>query len=236
MAQELGKIERPTAESFEGSRKLFFVPLVYSPTEPPPDYVGTLERYWAGARNQVRRLAERTSPVRHVFHEAIFQEGEEAARTIEQLNRRSHSLIAEFVEGGARIEALEDAETFYEAIDWQRVLMLGPSSRKVIDAALSGYRDATKRRYELMAQRIDQALKPGESAILLMPEEHAIQFPRDVQVFYVAPPSLDEIHRWLREREERERREVRASKEASAAPAQEASSPDVAAGATDQNA
>src|SRR5256714_78261 len=82
IAQELGKIERPTAESFEGSRKLFFVPLVYSPAEPPPDYVGMLERYWAGVRNQVRRLAERTSPVRHIYHEAIFQEGDEAVKTI----------------------------------------------------------------------------------------------------------------------------------------------------------
>jgi hypothetical protein len=230
MAQELGKIERPTAESFEGSRKLFFVPLVYSPGEPPPDYVGMLERYWAGVRNQVRRLAERTSPVRHVFHEAIFREGEEASRTIEQVNPRSHALIAEYIQGGARIEALEDAETFYEVIDWQRILMLGPSSRKVIDAALTGYREAAKRRYELMAERIEQVLQPGESAILLMPEEHAIQFPRDVQVFYVAPPALDEIHRWLREREERERREAQAPT-TTATPTSEESTPDDEAGA-----
>jgi hypothetical protein len=27
-----------------------------------------------------------------------------------------------------------------------------------------------------------------------------IQFPKDVEVFSVAPPALDEIHRWLRSR------------------------------------
>ena len=34
-----------------------------------------------------------------------------------------------------------------------------------------------------------------------MRENHQVQFPPDVQVFYVAPPALDEIRRWLRERE-----------------------------------
>jgi hypothetical protein len=27
-----------------------------------------------------------------------------------------------------------------------------------------------------------------------------VQFPQDIEVFSVAPPALDEIHRWLRDR------------------------------------
>ena len=34
-----------------------------------------------------------------------------------------------------------------------------------------------------------------------MREGHQVQFPVDIQVFYVAPPGLDEIKRWVRERE-----------------------------------
>src|SRR5438094_9707892 len=90
VAQELGKIERPTAESLEGTRKLFLVPLVYSPPDPPADYVGILERYWAGARNQLRRLADRTGPVRHVYHEGVTQAGEAAMKLIERMSPRSH--------------------------------------------------------------------------------------------------------------------------------------------------
>src|SRR5216683_941795 len=116
MSQEFGRIERPTAESFGESRKLFLVPLVYSPTEPPADYVAPLERYWAGARNQVRRLADRTGGLKHIYH------------------------------------------------------------------------DGTKRRTEHMIKRIEETLAAGESGILLIPEEHSLQFPRDIQVFYVAPP------------------------------------------------
>src|SRR5579863_6460273 len=178
MAQELGKIERPTAESYEGTRKLFLVPLVYVPPEPPADYQAIEERYWSGARSQLRRLVERTGPVGHVYHDAVFDEGENGAKTIEQLNPRAHALVQEYLQIGARVEPLEDRETFAELIDWQRVLMLPLSSRKVQEQAWTGYREATQRRKDAMIQRIDQTLKPGDSGILVIPEEHGLQFPR----------------------------------------------------------
>jgi hypothetical protein len=219
MAQELGKLERPTAESFEGTRKLFLVPLVYSPSEPPADYVGMLERYWAGARNQIRRLADRTGPIRHIYHEGVAVADEPGLQQIERMSPRSHALIADYVkEDEAKIEALEDAETFYEMLDWHRCLMAGLASRKVMDLALNGYRDSTKRRFEHMAQRIDQTLKPGDSGILLMPEENSLQFPKDIQVFYVAPPALDDVHRWLRDQAQRERAEAAKAQEVTPEP------------------
>jgi len=219
MAQELGKIERPTAASFEGTRKLFLVPLVYSPPEPAADYVGMLERYWAGARNQLRRLADRTGPVSHVFHEGVTAEGDAGVTLVEQINPRSHALIDEFVKEGARVEALEDAETFAEIIDWQRCLMTGLASRKVLEVAMNGYREAMKRRSELMLQKVEESLKAGESGILLLPEEQSLQFPKDIQVFYIAPPALDEIHRWERTQSERARQTRGGESEAAESPA-----------------
>jgi hypothetical protein len=209
MAQELGKIERPSASSYEGTRKLFLIPLVFSPADPAPDYVGMLERYWAGARNQVRRLADRTGRVQHIFHEAITQAGEPGLDLIKQISPRGHALINEFVQqDGAVVEAFEDADTFYESLDWQRCLMSGLMSRKVMDLAMNGYRESTQKRIEEMTKRIDALLQAGESGILLMPEENRLQFPKDIQVFYVAPPALDDIHRWLRDQEARERQQA----------------------------
>ena len=40
-----------------------------------------------------------------------------------------------------------------------------------------------------------------------MRENHQVQIPADIQVFYVAPPALDEIKRWLREHENKSDRE-----------------------------
>jgi len=221
MSQELGQIERPTAESFQGVRKIFLVPLVYSPAEPPADYVGMLERYWAGVRNQVRRLAERTGPVARIYHEGVFESGDAGRKMIEQINSRGHTLIAEYVQADANVESLEDSEFFAESLDWQRCLMAGLVSRKVVDLALSSYREATRQRFDVMGKRINDTLLPGESAILLIQEEHSIQFPKDVQVFYVAPPALDEIHRWLRDQDERARQGGPGEEEASTAAAPE---------------
>ena len=47
MAEELGKIEKPSVEEFKGGRKLYFVPLVYCGPEAPDDYVERFSNYWS---------------------------------------------------------------------------------------------------------------------------------------------------------------------------------------------
>ena len=39
-----------------------------------------------------------------------------------------------------------------------------------------------------------------EIGLLLIREGHQVQFPSDIEVFYIAPPSLDAIKRWVSER------------------------------------
>ena len=65
---------------------------------------------------------------------------------------------------------------------------------------------ANRRRNEHVVTRIGDTLQSGESGLLFMREEHQLQFPPDIQVFYVAPPALDELKRWLREQDEQARR------------------------------
>ena len=40
---------------------------------------------------------------------------------------------------------------------------------------------------------------------MLLVEGRPVQFPNDVEVFLVAPPTLDDIRRWLRDRQEKAR-------------------------------
>ena len=54
--------------------------------------------------------------------------------------------------------------------------------------------------YKEFNKVINETLKDDEIAILFIREGHGVQFPDDVEVFSVAPPALDEIHRWLRAR------------------------------------
>ena len=61
--------------------------------------------------------------------------------------------------------------------------------------------EASKKRNERIASQIDETLNEDESGILFMREGYQIQFPSEIEVFYVAPPALDEIKRWFRDRE-----------------------------------
>jgi len=63
--------------------------------------------------------------------------------------------------------------------------------------AVDGYQQATSRRYEHIAGRIDETIEGSESGILFIREDHRVQFPSDLQVFYVAPPTLDALKRWI---------------------------------------
>lgn len=199
MSSELGKLEKPSAEQFRGQRKIYLVPLVFAPPQPPPDYADLYERYWTGVREHLLKLENAIGSIARVYHESVGHSGEEGLAEAEKLNSKSASVARGKVEAGARFEALEDEELLAEAFDWQRCLMVGLESRKVADQVWGYYSEATRRRYEVMSKRIDETLKPEEAGLLFLSEDHRLQFPSDVRVFYVSPPALDEIHRWLRD-------------------------------------
>jgi len=73
-------------------------------------------------------------------------------------------------------------------------------SDKVAMKVSESYIEASRKRYEHISKRIDETLEGDEVAILFIREGHMVQFSKDVEVFSVAPPALNEIHRWLRDR------------------------------------
>jgi hypothetical protein len=85
-------------------------------------------------------------------------------------------------------------------MDWERCLLFGFLSRSAAEKVSELYRESAAKRYEHIAHRIDETLEANEVAILFIREGHHVQFPQDIQVFMVAPPALDAIHRWLRDR------------------------------------
>ena len=87
-------------------------------------------------------------------------------------------------------------------MDWSKCLFVGLQNQKVFTKVYEYYTETQTKRNENVAQQIDDTLKSGEAGILFFREGHQVQFPSDIQVFYIAPPALDEIQRWLRERED----------------------------------
>ena len=115
------------------------------------------------------------------------------------MNQESYQIIRPRLDKGARLEMLEAIELLTEFIDWTKCLAVGLQNQQVFTTVYESYSQASKKRNQYIAGQIEATLKADETAILLMQEGHQVQFPPDIQVFYVAPPALDEIKRWLRD-------------------------------------
>lgn len=206
MAEELGKIEKPEAGQFEGKRKLYLVPLVFSAEDAPPEYVERFKLYWEQVSQHIANLETKISKVSHVYHESITQAGEDGLKLMEKLNPASHQIARDKCQRGAVFEATEDKELADEAMDWERFLLMGFISQKVANMVSEFYFEALRKRHEHIGNIINETLKPGKVGMLIIREGHRVQFPRDIEVFSVSPPALDEIHRWQRDRQSTERK------------------------------
>jgi hypothetical protein len=201
MAEELGKIEKPPVENFKKGRRLFFVPVIYRGEDSEEEYIQKCVRYWEQVAKQIAELTLKLGEVNRIYHELIAASGEEGTKSIEELNNPSSNIVKACIEKKAQLEALEDPDLLMEYMDWSRCLMIGLQNPKVVEKVYEAYVEAGKKRNEFMARKIDETLKEDEIGIALMRENHQVQFPSDIQVFYVSPPALDEIKRWLRERQ-----------------------------------
>ena len=200
MSQELGKIEKPEASKFQQGRKLLLIPLIYSYKDAPSEYNEIYERYWKQVAEHIVNLEAKIGTVSQVYHESISLGGDDGLKIMEQLNPKSCQISRQKCQDGANLEVIEDKELAEETIDWERCLFIGFLSDKVATKVSELYLEAAKKRYEHISKKIDETLKSDEMAILFIREGHLIQFPQDIEVFSVAPPALDEIRRWLRDR------------------------------------
>jgi hypothetical protein len=202
MAEELGKIEKPEVQKFSKGRKLFFVPLIFSPPESEGDFMTKISMYWDEVETHISNLESKLGSVRKIFHEMVPEGGDQAGPVIQELNSSGYKLIKARMEKGAEILPVEDIELLTEFMDWSKCLAVGLQNRKVLSKVYESYSEVITRRNEDIAKRLDDSLQDDEIGILLMREGHHVRFPADIDVFYISPPALDEIKRWIRTREE----------------------------------
>jgi len=202
MAEELGKIEKPSVDEFKKGRKLYFVPLISSVGETDIELDLKIGKYWEQIESQLTSLEEKLGQVTCIFHEMVPVGGEEGTRTIASFCQDSLKIARKRMDKGAKLEALEDAVLLLEFLDWGRCLSIGLQSQPVFNYVYEAYNKAQKLRNESIAKKIDATLAENTAGILIMREGHQVQFPADIQVIYVSPPALNELKRWLRERDE----------------------------------
>jgi hypothetical protein len=202
MAEQLGKVKKPSVKKFKKGRKIFFVPLVIAPFEPQKEFTELFNKYWEQAQAQVKNLEEKLTKAKKVYHELVTAIGEKGIEAIKKMNMGSYDIVKSSLDRGASIQPMEDGDMLLEFMDWSRCLSVGLQNQKVFSQVYQSFLEAQKRRNENIAKKIDETLKSNEVGILLMREGHQVQFASDIQVFYVAPPGLDEIRRWFQKTED----------------------------------
>jgi hypothetical protein len=201
MSEELGKIEKPAAGEFRGQRKLCFVPLIGVWLNNEGGFADLYQKYWDEVTQHLTGLEKRLGASSRLYHEFLLAGGEDGIKMVKDLNAHSAAVVEQRVGLGATLELIETEAGLTEFMDWSRCLSIGLQSKAVFDTIYAAYTETNQRRNQNIAAQIDATLKDDETGILFMREGHQVQFPEDIQVFYVAPPALDEIKRHLRKQE-----------------------------------
>jgi hypothetical protein len=193
------QIPKPDAEKFREDRKLLLVPLIVAMPGMPDEGQQILDRYWSQVREHIENMERRLGTIKHVYHEAVYASDDGGLKMLDDMNPAISAFVRTLCRSGASMESTDERALLEESSDWQRCLSIGLMSEKVYKLALDSHQEATKLRYEHIGQRIDTTLADKEIGVLFIGQDHRVQFPTDIQVFYVSPPSLDEYRRWAEE-------------------------------------
>jgi hypothetical protein len=104
------------------------------------------------------------------------------------------------LEKGSALLPLESKEIFGPFLDWSNCLM-AVRTNEVFEKIHEFYKESLDKRLQHILNVIENNLAVGETGLLIMRDEDRakIQFPKDIEVFLVTPPSYDDIMKWFRE-------------------------------------
>ena len=200
MTQILGQIDKPKVAIFLNARKLFCLPLIPSLKleKGSDDLRNSSDLFWREVAAQITDL-EKAGRVSYVFYESVTSDGNAGLEVVNQISEQSYDIVKEKLGQGAKFVVIEDEQVLDEFVDWSICLSVVRKSQKVLNKILELFRDVSKRRFEGNAKIIDDTLKKGEAALLVMNDENRMQLqsylPSDIEVFLIHPPSLNDFQR-----------------------------------------
>ncbi len=197
---EIGRIKRPEVNNYTNKRKLYCVANIYTIEESPDDFKQLVSKYWDEVNQQINKL-ESAGKIKKIFCEIIYQTGEEALKVLSRINERISQIIGKKIEEGGILFPLEKEEIIGPYTDWSNCLRV-VYTEEVFKKVFEFYTEISNKRLEHVLEIIDKNLAEAEAGLLIMKDEDRakLQFPRDIEVFLVTPPSYDDIMRWLREK------------------------------------
>ena len=197
---ELGQIAKPAVEDFAGRRKIYCVANIYPIEDAPEDYKELVNKYWDEVVHQTEKI-EAAGKTRKIFCELISEQSEEAFGILNKINERLLQIIKKKLDEGGTLVPLESQEILGPYTDWSNCLRV-VFTKEVFTKILEFYKEFSEKRFRHIMEVIDSNLSEAEAGLLIMKDEDRakLQFPGDMEVFLITPPSYDDVIRWFRDR------------------------------------
>ncbi|MDH4231766.1 MAG: hypothetical protein OEW04_07020 [Nitrospirota bacterium] len=195
---ELGRLEKPLLDDFAGKRKIYAVSSVYLPENPDDEYKTLFHKYWDEVIAQIEKI-EAAGKIRKIFCEHIVSAEEDSLDAFARVNERAAQLIRKKMEEGVALLPLETEEIYGPLLDWRNCLQV-VGTRKVFEQVFDFYTELLTLRFQNIIDVLEKNLADNEAGLLILGEEDRLRlrFPDDIEVFFVRPPSYDDIVKWTR--------------------------------------
>jgi len=197
---ELGQIEKPEAEKFSGKRKLYCIANIYAIEDAPDDFNHLINTYWGEVVKQLGKI-EAAGKIKKIFCELLTENDDKALDMLSRVNEKLPEIIKEKINEGVALVPIESKEILGPYTDWANCLRV-VFTQEVFSTVMERYNEFAQKRLDHILNVIDTGLAESEAGLLILKDEDRskLQFPQDIEVFLITPPSYDDIMRWIRDK------------------------------------
>ncbi len=216
---ELGKIEKPEAESFKEKRKLYVVPtLPFEELALEMDVDRSkVERFWGEAREKIEYFRSTYGNISVVYVEGMDENETKGIELFERFGKESnhYKFMKTLTDAGSTLKGIDRTESLRQAklLFDEYSKSFSPETEEIHKGFYGKDIDFNKWREYLVkkiqetqdsigkhAEGIISELPENSSGVLIFTDGRPIEYPGGIDVFQIRPPAFDELSKLLRDK------------------------------------
>ncbi|MDP3106248.1 MAG: hypothetical protein Q8M95_16775 [Candidatus Methanoperedens sp.] len=216
---ELGKIEKPEANSFKENRKLYVVPtLPFEELAQEMDIDrAKVERFWGEVREKIEYFRSTYGNISRVYVEAMDEDETKGIELFERLGKESnhYKFLKNLTDAGAKLKGIDSITSLRRTklLYDEYSISFSPETEDIHKGFYGKDIDFNKWREYLVkmiqetqdgigkhATGIIGELPENTNGVLIFTDGRPIEYPAGIDVFQIRPPAFDELAKLLRDK------------------------------------
>ena len=216
---ELGKIEKPEANSFKENRKLYVVPtLPFEELAQEMDIDrAKVERFWGEVREKIEYFRSTYGNISRVYVESMDEDETKGIEFFERLGKESnhYKFLKNLTDAGAKLKGIDSITSLRRTklLYDEYSISFSPETEDIHKGFYGKDIDFNKWREYLVkmiqetqdgigkhATGIIGELPENTNGVLIFTDGRPIEYPAGIDVFQIRPPAFDELAKLLRDK------------------------------------